>query len=62
MKGWRAVLTAAGLALFLAAPLMAFVTLSVPAMREHPRLGLLAAAVVFLTCVGGFAVILTRRK
>jgi len=61
MSAWRAVL-AIGLALLLAASVMAFVTLSVPAMRSRPGLGLVASAVVFLVCIAGVAVALRRRK
>jgi len=46
----------------LAASVMAFVTVSVPTIRDRPRLGLVVAAVLFLASVVGFALMFRRRK
>jgi hypothetical protein len=48
--------------MFLTASIMAFVTLSVPGVRDSPRLGLLVAASVFLTLAFVLAVAFSQRK
>lgn len=60
MSGWR-ILFALGLTVVLAATIVAFVSLSVPAMREHPRLGLALSVVVSLACGAGILRVLGGR-
>ena len=61
MSVWRTML-AVGLGLVLAASIMAFVTLSVPSLRDTPRLGLGISAVVVLFSAAGVVAMLRRRK
>jgi len=62
MSGWRMILAATVSGFVLAASVMAFVTVSVPTIRDRPRLGLVVAAVLFLASVVGFALMFRRRK
>ena len=61
MSVWRTML-AVGLGLVLAASVMAFVTLSVPSLRDRPRLGLGISAVVVLFSATGVVAMFRRRK
>ena len=61
MSIWRTML-AVGLGLVLAASVMAFVTLTVPSLRDRPQLGLGVAAVVVLFSAAWVVAMFRRRK
>ena len=62
MTKFRVLLGAAGISMIVTASVLAFVTLSVPAVRDSPRLGLLVAVVVFVAVAGAIAFGVLRRK
>jgi hypothetical protein len=62
MTRFRAILGAVGLSSLVTASLVAFVTLSVPAVRDDPRLGLAVATAVFVAVALTVAIVLVRRK
>jgi len=62
MTKFRVLLGAAGISTIVTASVLAFVTLSVPAVRDSPRLGLLVAVVVFVAVAGAIAFGVLRRK
>ena len=62
MTKFRVLLGAAGISMIVTASVLAFVTLSVPAVRDSPRLGLLVALAVFVAVAGAIAFGVLRRK
>jgi hypothetical protein len=62
MTKFRVLLGAAGISMIVTASVLAFVTLSVPAVRDSPRLGLLVSLVVFGAVGSAIAFALLRRK
>jgi hypothetical protein len=59
---FRAILGAAGVSVVVTASVLAFVTLSIPAVRDSPQLGLLVAVSVFVAVAAVIAFALLRRK
>ena len=62
MTKFRVLLGAAGISTIVTASVLAFVTLSVPAVRDSPRLGLLVTLAVFVAVGSALAFGFLRRK
>jgi len=62
MTKFRVLLGAAGISMIVTASVLAFVTLSVPAVRDSPRLGLLVTLAVFVAVGSALAFAFLRRK
>lgn len=62
MTKFRALLGAAGISVMVTASVLAFVTISIPAVRDSPRLGLFVAVAVFVAVASALAIAVLRRK